>query len=177
MNELALKICRQYIDGLVEAFEAKADVRAKFKSASVLGFTTDINGTLDQPYGGRDDKRLLDMFLADFKDAGGEVWVNSGLPDQKLSGFELPAAFARSGENFSIQPKPLENWREAPVIFLDDEDFIRDITEMRGGVGIDPLDEDFEEFLENWHDIKAANDEQTWPSQRDELLAPLIAQS
>ena len=177
MNELSLKICRQYIDGLVEAFEAKADIRAKFKSANVLGFTTDINGTLDLPYGGRDDKRLLDMFLADFKDAGGKVWVNPGLPGQNLSRFELPAAFKRSGEDFVIEPKPLQNWREAPVIFLDDEDLIRDVTEMRGGIGIDPMDEEFEEFLENWHDLKAANDEQTWLQQRDELLSPLVSNS
>ena len=175
MNELALKICRQYIDGLVQAFEAGADMRAKFKSASVRGFTTDVNGTLDLPYGGRDGKRLLDMFLADFKEAGGAVWVNSGLPDQSLSGFALPQAFQKVGESFAIEPKPLQDWKQAPVIFIDDEDLVRDVTEMRGGVAIDPMDEDFEEFLENWHDLKAANDEQTWTQQRDELLAPLIA--
>ena len=99
MNELALKICKQYIDGLVTAMEATADMRERFKVASKPGFLSDINDTLDMHYDhGGSQKRLLDVFLADVVEAGGHVELYSGLPDQDMRSFELQKAFDRKGE-------------------------------------------------------------------------------
>ena len=176
MNSLALTVCREYIDSLVAGLQAGADLRARFGNASKAGFLTDVNGTLDHEYSGRNKKRLLDIFLADFKEAGGNVCVYSGVLNQKLPDFQLPKAFANSGEAFVIEGKPIKDLKTLPPIVIDDSDAILQGFKLRGFVTIDPLDQEFERFLESWHDLRESLDDKIWAQRRAELLSPLLDQ-
>lgn len=175
MNELALTICREYIDGLVAAMDATADVRARFKINSKPGFLTDVNETLDTNYMYEGEQvRLLDHFLADVKDAGGNVQVYTGEPSQRLSHFEVVKAFERAGEEFSVTPKPVQDWTQfPPVVFENDQD-LRNLASIRGYVAFDPWDEGLEEFLMSWKTLRDSVSDAAWQQQREELLSPFL---